>query len=124
MAKEAIPVGAYILPSSKEEKMKAVNEAIDKLQHQFKDENIIMNLGSKVGKLIPSYATGIPEFDFHALGCGGFPRGRIEGAQLIAHGHGAEIEIESQEAPVAIMQIAGLFGSDLRVRQLGDRRYC
>jgi recombination protein RecA len=77
MAKEKLPVGAYVLPSTIDAKREATNVAIDKMREMFKDDNIIMNMGGQVGKIIPSYPTNIPELDLYALGCGGVPRGRI-----------------------------------------------
>ncbi len=45
------------------------------------------------------------------------PRG--EGAQLIGNGHRAGVEIKGQQALISIVDIAGLLGGDLGVKELG-----
>lgn len=57
------------------DKLKAVQEAIGHIEKQF-GTGSIMKLGQEGPKAVPSIATGCPSLD-KALGCGGYPRGRI-----------------------------------------------
>lgn len=65
--------------SSKEQKskLKAVMEVGESLDKKFQKEGSFQRMGAKVGKQVPSIATGFPTVDNYLLGCGGMPRGRI-----------------------------------------------
>ncbi len=60
---------------SVKEKLKAVKEAISNIEKQF-GKGAIMSLGENRTEQVPAIATGCPSLD-RALGCGGYPRGRI-----------------------------------------------
>ena len=58
------------------DKLKAIKEAIGSIEKQF-GKGSIMALGETRGvEVVPAISTGCPSLD-HALGCGGYPRGRI-----------------------------------------------
>ncbi len=57
------------------EKLKAVKEAITNIEKHF-GKGAIMALGERRAEQVPAIATGCPSLD-RALGCGGYPRGRI-----------------------------------------------
>jgi len=57
------------------EKMKAVATAIAAIEKQF-GKGAIMTLGENVTEQVPVIGSGSPSLDA-ALGCGGYPRGRI-----------------------------------------------
>jgi recombination protein RecA len=65
--------------SSKEQKAKLnkVMEVGKSLDKKFDKEGSFQQMGKKVGKHVPSIATGFPTVDNYLLGCGGMPRGRI-----------------------------------------------
>jgi recombination protein RecA len=60
---------------SVKDKLKAVKEAISNIEKQF-GKGAIMALGEARIEAIATIATGCPSLD-QALGCGGYPRGRI-----------------------------------------------
>jgi len=60
---------------SMKEKMKAVQTAIAAIEKQF-GKGAIMTLGENVTEQVPVIGSGSPSLDA-ALGCGGYPRGRI-----------------------------------------------
>src|SRR4051794_26771124 len=60
---------------SMKEKLKAIKEAIGSIEKQF-GKGAIMALGQHRAEQVPVIATGCPSLD-QALGCGGYPRGRI-----------------------------------------------
>jgi recombination protein RecA len=60
---------------SMKEKLKAIKEAIGSIEKQF-GKGAIMALGQQRAEQVPVIATGCPSLD-QALGCGGYPRGRI-----------------------------------------------
>ena len=60
---------------SVKEKLKAVKEAISNIEKQF-GKGAIMALGEQRHEQVPVFGTGCPSLD-RALGCGGYPRGRI-----------------------------------------------
>jgi recombination protein RecA len=61
---------------SVKEKLKAIKEAISNIEKQF-GKGAIMALGqSRSAEQVPAISTGCPSLDT-ALGCGGYPRGRI-----------------------------------------------
>ncbi|HEX7479983.1 MAG TPA: recombinase RecA [Polyangiales bacterium] len=60
---------------SVKEKLKAVKEAISNLEKQF-GKGAVMALGERRAEQVPAITTGCPSLD-RALGCGGYPRGRI-----------------------------------------------
>lgn len=62
---------------SKEEQLKAMQEAEELLEKQFKSKSVLQKLGSGQKKLVPSLSTNLPNLDYNVLGCGGFPRGRV-----------------------------------------------
>ena len=64
-------------PSSIEDKWKALKAVEKSLNEQFKTTASLVRLGTKVGKPMPSIATGIYTLDFDVIGTGGIPRGRI-----------------------------------------------
>jgi recombination protein RecA len=55
--------------------MKAVKEAITNIEKHF-GKGAIMALGERRAEQVPAISTGCPSLD-RALGCGGYPRGRI-----------------------------------------------
>jgi recombination protein RecA len=57
------------------DKLKAVKEAITNIEKQF-GKGAIMSLGEQRSEQVPVIGTGCPSLD-RALGCGGYPRGRI-----------------------------------------------
>jgi recombination protein RecA len=57
------------------EKLKAAQSAMAAIQKQF-GPGSIMKLGERVAEHVPVIPTGSPSLD-KALGCGGYPRGRI-----------------------------------------------
>ncbi|HKU39086.1 MAG TPA: recombinase RecA [Polyangiales bacterium] len=57
------------------DKLKAVKEAIGSIEKQF-GKGAIMALGQARAEQVPAITTGCPSLDA-ALGCGGYPRGRI-----------------------------------------------
>jgi recombination protein RecA len=57
------------------EKLKAVALAIGSIEKQY-GKGAIMKLGERTAEQVPAIATGSPSLD-RALGCGGYPRGRI-----------------------------------------------
>jgi recombination protein RecA len=57
------------------DKLKAVKEAISNIEKQF-GKGAIMALGETRAEAVAVIATGCPSLD-QALGCGGYPRGRI-----------------------------------------------
>lgn len=57
------------------DKLKAVKEAIHNIEKQF-GKGAIMALGEARAEPVAAISTGCPSID-HALGCGGYPRGRI-----------------------------------------------
>jgi len=60
---------------SMKEKLKAIERAIDAIQKQF-GKGSIMNMGDQPAEVVAVIGTGSPSLD-HALGCGGYPRGRV-----------------------------------------------
>jgi recombination protein RecA len=60
---------------SMKDKLKAIREAIGNIEKQF-GKGAIMALGQARAEQVPAIATGCPSLDV-ALGCGGYPRGRI-----------------------------------------------
>jgi recombination protein RecA len=60
---------------SVKEKLKAVKEAISNIEKQF-GKGAVMALGERRAEQVPAITTGCPSLD-RALGCGGYPRGRI-----------------------------------------------
>src|ERR1700712_4627840 len=60
---------------SVKDKLKAVKEAISNIEKQF-GKGAIMALGEGRAEPIAAIPTGCPSLD-QALGCGGYPRGRI-----------------------------------------------
>jgi recombination protein RecA len=56
--------------------MKAV-AAVEKELNKEAESKLIQRLGDKVGKRLPSVPTGIISLDYDAIGCGGFPKGRV-----------------------------------------------
>ena len=60
---------------SMKEKLKAIKEAIGSIEKQF-GKGAIMALGQQRAEQVPAITTGCPSLD-QALGCGGYPRGRI-----------------------------------------------
>jgi recombination protein RecA len=62
--------------SSKAEKFKAV-EQLGKKMDKDKETATFQRQGNRVNKPIPNIPTNLPSVDNIALGCGGFPRGRI-----------------------------------------------
>lgn len=78
--KDALKVGESAkapVPTTKNEKFKALEAVASVLDKQFSTTNSIVRLGAKVGIRVPCIATNIPSLDEEALGCGGIPRGRI-----------------------------------------------
>jgi recombination protein RecA len=57
------------------DKLKAIKEAIGSIEKQF-GKGAIMALGQARPEVVPAISTGCPSLD-QALGCGGYPRGRI-----------------------------------------------
>lgn len=57
------------------EKWKAVTEMLRGLEKQY-GKGSIMRLGEKPAEIVPAIPTGSPALDV-ALGCGGYPRGRV-----------------------------------------------
>jgi recombination protein RecA len=57
------------------EKLKAVAQAITSIEKQY-GKGAIMKLGERTAEDVPVFPTGSPSLD-RALGCGGYPRGRI-----------------------------------------------
>jgi recombination protein RecA len=57
------------------DKLKAVQEAISNIEKQF-GKGAIMALGERKAQVVETIPTGSPSLD-RALGCGGYPRGRI-----------------------------------------------
>ena len=57
------------------DKLKAVKDAISNIEKQF-GKGAIMALGERQTETVAAIATGCPSLD-QALGCGGYPRGRI-----------------------------------------------
>lgn len=62
--------------TDKDERFKTLEGVGKALQKQF-DCVMLKKLGDKVNIKVPSIPTGLPSLDFHVLGCGGIPRGRI-----------------------------------------------
>jgi recombination protein RecA len=60
---------------SVKDKLKAIKEAIGNIEKQF-GKGAIMALGEARAEQVAAIATGCPSLD-QALGCGGYPRGRI-----------------------------------------------
>ena len=60
---------------SMKDKLKAIKEAIGNIEKQF-GKGAIMALGQTRAEQVPVIASGCPSLDT-ALGCGGYPRGRI-----------------------------------------------
>jgi recombination protein RecA len=60
---------------SMKDKLKAIKEAIGSIEKQF-GKGAIMALGQARAEQVPTIPTGCPSLD-RALGCGGYPRGRI-----------------------------------------------
>jgi recombination protein RecA len=60
---------------SVKDKLRAIKEAISNIEKQF-GKGSIMALGQSRGEQVPAIPTGCPSLD-QALGCGGYPRGRI-----------------------------------------------
>jgi recombination protein RecA len=60
---------------SAKEKLKAVRDAINNIEKHF-GKGAIMALGERRAEQVPAIASGCPSLD-RALGCGGYPRGRI-----------------------------------------------
>jgi recombination protein RecA len=60
---------------SVKDKLRAIKEAISNIEKQF-GKGSIMALGQSRGEQVPAISTGCPSLD-QALGCGGYPRGRI-----------------------------------------------
>jgi recombination protein RecA len=60
---------------SVKDKLKAIKEAIGNIEKQF-GKGAIMALGEARAEPVATIATGCPSLD-QALGCGGYPRGRI-----------------------------------------------
>jgi recombination protein RecA len=60
---------------SMKEKLKAVKEAISNIEKQF-GKGAIMSLGEARAEPVAALPTGCPSL-YRALGCGGYPRGRI-----------------------------------------------
>jgi recombination protein RecA len=61
--------------SSYEDKLKAATTAIKEINKEYPGS--IRSLGDKVGEAIPVIPTGLYSVDYHVLGVGGIPRGRI-----------------------------------------------
>src|SRR5262245_9968998 len=62
-------------PMSIKDKLKAVKDAISHIEKQF-GKGAIMALGDARVESVAAIPTGCPSLD-QALGCGGYPRGRI-----------------------------------------------
>jgi recombination protein RecA len=60
---------------SLKEKLKAVALAIGSIEKQY-GKGAIMKLGERTAEQVPAIPSGAPSLD-RALGCGGYPRGRI-----------------------------------------------
>jgi len=64
-------------PSSKDDKLKALEAVAKKLNAQFSTTNSLIRLGSKAAAVVPHISTDIPSLDNEVLGVGGIPKGRI-----------------------------------------------
>ncbi|MDX1632738.1 MAG: recombinase RecA [Thermoanaerobaculia bacterium] len=60
---------------NKDERLKAIDSAVSQIERQF-GKGAIMRLGKEDGMSVPAIPTGSLAVD-HALGVGGFPRGRV-----------------------------------------------
>src|SRR5262245_66639937 len=60
---------------SMKDKLKAIKEAIGSIEKQI-GKGAIMALGQARAEQVPAIPSGCPSLDV-ALGCGGYPRGRI-----------------------------------------------
>ena len=78
---------------------------------------VLQQLGAIVGEVVQHFDGAAGErHDRHQvgrlhLGLDEFLRGG-EGAQLVGHRHRAHVEVDREEAAVAVADVAGLFGRD------------
>jgi recombination protein RecA len=68
---------APVYPTTKAQKLAAVDLLGKTLDTQFKSKGTFQRLGKQVGQRIPAIATNLLSFDEYVLGCGGFPKGRV-----------------------------------------------
>jgi recombination protein RecA len=65
------------VPTTKAEKLKAVQAVGKELDKQFDSPGTFQRQGLKVGVPRPSLPSSLPSLDWKVFGCGGFPKGRI-----------------------------------------------